>query len=92
LSQPPAQTPAQPVPFNRPNRPQQVQAQPTVVTPPANSEPFPRRVEQTNRPAPVERATPVTPPANQTPPAREPRREHPKAKEQKHEKKSDDKK
>jgi hypothetical protein len=86
-----------PAPFNRPNRPPQAQ--------PTNPDAFPRRVEQTDhqapversipaeRTAPVERSTSVTPRVNNQPaPPRESRREQPKGKDTKHEKKSDDKK
>ena len=100
---PTPQPASQPAPFNRPNRPAPTPQQ-------QNPDNFPRRVEQTDRPAPVERTapvernapvdraapvertTPVTPRVNQTPPNRETKREPPKGKDTKHDKKNEDKK
>jgi hypothetical protein len=83
--QTPPPSSSQPVPFNRPERP-------ATVSPAQNPDALPRRVEQPNRPAPVERSTPVTPRGEQPAPPREQRRERPQSKDQKHEKKSEDKK
>ncbi len=109
VSGPPARPSSQPAPFVRPNAPQNVQTPTpgTQIPRPQNPDVPARRVEQTERPAPVERsipaeraapversipverAAPVTPGTNQ-PPRHEPPKA--KAKDTKHEKKSEDKK